>query len=366
MKHTIFVLCLLILIVSISCIIYVPADWGDDRPRRDDEYYEDTYDEYDLDLDNEYFYRELNPHGFWVYMSPHGYVWIPEIDRNNWRPYSNGRWFWTDYGWTWVSVYDWGRIPFHYGRWGWDSRLGWFWVPGHTWGPSWVTWRTGGSYIGWAALPPDARYIAGGGIWNLEKSLPHRYWIFCDSPYFLNSRLDRYILPYERNRTIINHTVVKTQIAPRSGRIVNNGLEPSYVERLNNQRISKYQIQDAQRAERTRVDADRVVIHKPTIKRNDSAKPRIVVERREAEDRVSKTRIKKTENLSEEDVFDRHRQEEELIKRSQEKQMSELQIQMEKKSRGARTSVEKKKVEQEYDQKAKTLKKQHEDEKKVL
>ena len=30
----------------------------------------------------------------------------------------------------------------------------WIWVPGIEWAPTWVTWRVGGGYIGWAPLPP--------------------------------------------------------------------------------------------------------------------------------------------------------------------------------------------------------------------
>jgi hypothetical protein len=64
----------------------------------------------------------------------------------------------TDVGWTWVSYEDFGWAAYHYGRWIRLEDYGWCWVPGYEWGPAWVSWRTGGDYIGWAPLPP-----AGGG-----------------------------------------------------------------------------------------------------------------------------------------------------------------------------------------------------------
>src|SRR6185436_6691266 len=76
---------------------------------------------------------------------------------------NNGHWIWTDDGWFWASEYEWGWAPFHYGRWSYDDHLKWFWVPDVTWGPAWVTFRTGDAYYGWAPLPPGA-FIEGGAI----------------------------------------------------------------------------------------------------------------------------------------------------------------------------------------------------------
>jgi hypothetical protein len=86
-------------------------------------------------------------------------VWQPTVavGSTNWRPYSDGYWAYTDQGWTWVSYEDFGWATYHYGRWVRLRDRGWFWVPGYTWAPAWVSWRTGGDYIGWAPLPPDFR-----------------------------------------------------------------------------------------------------------------------------------------------------------------------------------------------------------------
>lgn len=95
----------------------------------------------------------LNGYGSWVYLPAFGRVWIPYVEIG-WRPYFNGHWVWTSYGWTWIAYEPWGYVPHHFGRWVWDSAYGWMWMPGYEWGPAWVTWRMGGTYVSWAPLPP--------------------------------------------------------------------------------------------------------------------------------------------------------------------------------------------------------------------
>src|SRR5262249_59564660 len=81
------------------------------------------------------------------------------------RPYSDGYWAYTDYGWTWVSYEDFGWATYHYGRWANLDDYGWVWFPGEDldWGPAWVSWRTGGDYIGWAPLAPRRPGVLYGG-----------------------------------------------------------------------------------------------------------------------------------------------------------------------------------------------------------
>ena len=105
------------------------------------------------------FQSALEPYGSWQPHPHFGEVWVPYDLPPGWRPYTYGRWVYTEeWGWYWVSdeeEADWGWVAFHYGRWAHDRRLGWFWVPGDEWGPAWVDWRRGDDYVGWAPLPPD-------------------------------------------------------------------------------------------------------------------------------------------------------------------------------------------------------------------
>jgi hypothetical protein len=103
------------------------------------------------------FETTLSPYGTWVDDPTYGRVWVPaeSVVGDDFAPYaSNGQWANTEYGWTWASDWSWGWAPFHFGRWTFMSGRRWGWVPGTLWGPGWVSWRSGGGYVGWAALPP--------------------------------------------------------------------------------------------------------------------------------------------------------------------------------------------------------------------
>ncbi len=98
------------------------------------------------------FYTKLEPYGVWRETGDYGYVWQPreaEASRS-WRPYTNGRWVYTDAGWTWISAESFGWATYHYGRWTRLRNIGWVWVPGDQWAPAWVSWRKSNDYVGWA------------------------------------------------------------------------------------------------------------------------------------------------------------------------------------------------------------------------
>jgi hypothetical protein len=101
----------------------------------------------------------LSACGSWVEVGSYGRCWRPDGVVVGWRPYCNGYWVWTDYGWYWVSDEPWAWACYHYGFWVYDSIYGWIWVPGRDWAPAWVCWRFGGGYIGWAPMPPPGRFF---------------------------------------------------------------------------------------------------------------------------------------------------------------------------------------------------------------
>ncbi len=108
-----------------------------------------------------YFHQELSPHGKWFLVEDNRWCWQPTVVMGNaeWRPYwDRGHWVNTDQGWYWASDYPWGWAAFHYGRWNLHPRHGWIWFPDRVWASSWVVWRTGGDYCGWAPLPWGAYY----------------------------------------------------------------------------------------------------------------------------------------------------------------------------------------------------------------
>ncbi|MFL5393688.1 MAG: DUF6600 domain-containing protein [Myxococcales bacterium] len=100
------------------------------------------------------FVHELAPYGRWVDTPEYGRVWIPSNVDPDWRPYTDGQWMETSWGWSFVSVAPWGWATFHYGRWGYTAGFGWFWVPGYVWAPAWVSWRYYQGYVCWAPYGP--------------------------------------------------------------------------------------------------------------------------------------------------------------------------------------------------------------------
>jgi hypothetical protein len=103
----------------------------------------------------------LAPHGRWVDTPDYGRVWIPNATSDaGWQPYTDGRWVWTAWGWSFNPGVPWGWAVFHYGRWGWRAGWGWYWVPGYTWGPAWVSWRWSAGHYCWAPYGPRG-YVYG-------------------------------------------------------------------------------------------------------------------------------------------------------------------------------------------------------------
>jgi hypothetical protein len=131
--------------------VYPPADLGPDNEIAQ------TYDDgYDPQAYTE-FQSELAPYGSWSNDPTYGNVWSPYASTvgADFVPYAScGNWIMSEYGWTWVSDWNWGWAPFHYGRWTTIAGRGWSWIPGTMWGPAWVSWRSGQGYVGWSPLPP--------------------------------------------------------------------------------------------------------------------------------------------------------------------------------------------------------------------
>ena len=178
------------------------------------------------------FYGSLAPYGEWFWEGGYGWVWTPHGVSVGWRPYTNGYWVYTDDGWTWVSYFDWGWAPFHYGRWHYAADRGWVWVPGHEWAPAWVSWRAGGGYVGWAPLPPRAAFRASIGLtWSGDADVtePHA-WSFVPERHVLDRHIHGFVQMEPRNVTLMSRTrPTRVGVAVAGGRIVNRGLNVAAV-----------------------------------------------------------------------------------------------------------------------------------------
>ncbi len=148
----------------------------------------------------ELFFGPLEPHGRWV-NSRFGRSFRPDAPRD-WRPYVNGRW---GDNRLWISDDPWGWATDHYGRWGFDERIGWVWVPDTEWAPSWVAWREAGDVTGWAPIPPGIRYSIGIGFgggfgyddWN---SWYGPSWVWVQRSHVYQRGFGGGILPWHRGQ----------------------------------------------------------------------------------------------------------------------------------------------------------------------
>ena len=232
------------------------------------------------DVSVDFFYNNLSG-GNWIEVADYGYGWQPDVAVNdpNWRPYADGYWAYTDDGWIWISYEDFGWAAYHYGRWARLADYGWIWFPGSDldWGPAWVSWRTGGDYIGWAPLPPRGPGVVYegqpiGAQADIEFDIGPEYYNFVDVRFIGEPVLRDRIFAPSQNVTYINNTVNVTNISVRNNVVYNYG--PDYnvlsahssrpIQRLSITRESATNLSAAAKSGAlTKVQGDKLVVAAP-------------------------------------------------------------------------------------------------------
>jgi len=175
--------------------------------------------------------------GYWINHPGYGRCWQPAYVSANWYPYCEGYWMWTDSGWYWASTEPWGWATYHYGRWAYDSYYGWVWVPDTEWGPSWVCWREGGGYCGWAPLPPGAVFGPGGAMVYRNGPVADRFFVFVEIGNFSGPIHRRDVVV--NNTVIINKTVNITKITRVNNVIVNHGPNVSEIQKVSTRKLTE-------------------------------------------------------------------------------------------------------------------------------
>lgn len=189
----------------------------------------------------EFAYSNLSQHGSWLVSAQYGRVWQPREYARDWNPYYDGHWVDTDMGWTWVSDYGWGSIPYHYGTWYVDPRYGWVWIPGEIWAPSWVVFRTSPQYIGWYPVPPGFSV----GI-SMEFGSPSNF-VYVSSRDFLAPRLRGSIIPPERTNVFVSNTTVVNNIVIQNNIVINRGPDVASIERATGHAVRRQSIDQVAR-----------------------------------------------------------------------------------------------------------------------
>ena len=192
-----------------------------------------------------YFYESLSPYGQWFQEPSYGWCWTPYDNSADWRPYSDGHWEYTDYGWSWVSNETWGWAPYHYGRWFFEDSYGWVWVPGTEWAPAWVAWRYGDDCVGWAPLPPRAGWDGSTGLTFADAgAIQPDEWCFVPRTHVLDVNLRLQLTVVARNVTLFGRSRDATRYEIRNGRPANLGLDVGQVEGFIGRPVTRVKIVD--------------------------------------------------------------------------------------------------------------------------
>ncbi len=176
------------------------------------------------------FRQPLEPYGTWAEDGQYGTVWTPStsVVGSDFAPYvTAGHWTY-DRDYTWVSDYDWGWAPYHYGRWVYIGQRGWSWIPGRTYAGAWVTWRTGyddWGYVGWAPLPPTwywrGGYAVGVGF------VPAAPYVFCSTSHLFQPGIGGHVVTGTQVGVVASHTRPYVPANPGIGLPGHVGAHPS-------------------------------------------------------------------------------------------------------------------------------------------
>ncbi len=214
-------------------------------------------------VDRGVFYDRLAPYGQWTWLEGQ-YVFVPGGVDRSWRPYTNGRWVYTDrYGWMWISNEPYGWATYHYGRWGFSKRIGWFWVPGRRWAPAWVSWRQSDDYLAWAPLPPT--YDEDVSIDVSVRDVPSYYWQAVRSDQFLAPDLPRRIVrDPQRIQPVLERTQPIGNVVVNNTVVVNNVVSPQFVEEKTKEKVVVHKVEETNdAAQASKVQGAAVEVFQP-------------------------------------------------------------------------------------------------------
>lgn len=163
----------------------------------------------------------LQKQGEWINIEAGGYAFLPnETKEKSWAPYREGRWMYTDYGWTWSGTLASSWATDHYGYWA-KQNGHWTWAPGEHWLPASVEWLMSGKYIGWRPChldrfsnmtEPESRRYRDPSEWNFIAQEKLNQPLTADdyAPEDLAGKLLRNALP-------LDHIFVSYREIPRPG-----------------------------------------------------------------------------------------------------------------------------------------------------
>ena len=198
-----------------------------------------------------------------------------------------------------------------------------------------------------------------------------RFWIFLQALHFLERDIYRYILPYERNVTIINYTSIHNNFYFRDNRYINDGIGIDVVRRITRREVPRYRIRDVRQRGPVRVVGNDIEIYRPAFRKDPVMKPKTFLNRDEARRELAPSKIFEPKQqppvrTQEIDVRKRQTEEKTLLEKTQSDEMKDMQRKRVEEQARIPGTAEKAKVRQDYDTKMTELQKQHQAEKKNM
>lgn len=321
-------------------------------------------DEVDISL----FYEQLAPMGAWFHVSPYGWVWTPYGVDPEWRPYTLGRWVWTDYGWTWASAEPFGWAVYHYGRWYHDPFHGWVWVPDGIWGPAWVAWRRGDGWIGWAPLPPErgGRFDVRPGRLQCDESAIRKHsWCFVEERHLCDDDVRPHIARSARNVNIVHMTQTVTNYTVVDNRVINQSVTIETIEKRVGRKVPRYRIQDEGRpGPGVRVDVKNAVLalFRPHVGRGPAKRtPDVIFTGRRGHDDKPSAELLRRHQLEMDELARDHAKERAALEdRHKRERARVLKIRITMEELNRRHARERAALEEQLERERKLLKRQHE------
>lgn len=247
------------------------------------------------------FYDDLAPYGTWIDYPGYGHVWHPSV-AGNFRPYlTNGSWDYSTAGWMWMSNYNWGWAPFHYGRWLYDDLYGWLWIPGYEWSPAWVTWGMVDDFYSWAPLLPEVNVGAGFAMWRPAGF----YWNICRRDHIYDKDINNVV----EKREVINNYVNRISVINNFGttnlhnQYYAKGPDVNEVQKFTGRKIAPASLREIKDNSIARHEGAEIKVYKPAVTHpqprdfkqvdNASVKPLIT-----DEDNIHTNREQQMENIN--------------------------------------------------------------------
>jgi hypothetical protein len=169
------------------------------------------------------------------------YFWVPNENYlyEGWTPYTNGRWEWTYWGWTWVSDYNWGWATYHYGRWWYSPVYGWVWSPGRYWAPAWVNWCNNGGFVGWYPISPRIHRNHNSGISTINHHFRHEGWTVVEEKNFNKKVTQNIVIIGTKKTELLTKSNPYVKLEREGNKLVNSGPNIKEIEKAVNKNIEQ-------------------------------------------------------------------------------------------------------------------------------